>query len=29
MLPSEAVDMLRHYHLMLDDNLQEDGELLR
>jgi FlaA1/EpsC-like NDP-sugar epimerase len=29
MLPSEAVDMLRNYHLMLDDNLQEDGELLR
>ena len=22
-------EMLRHYHLMLDDNLQEDGELLR
>ncbi|MBE0683404.1 MAG: polysaccharide biosynthesis protein [Anaerolineales bacterium] len=29
MAPSEVVDMLRHYHLMLDDNLQEDGELLR
>lgn len=29
MAPSEVVDMLRNHHLMLDDNLQEDGELLR
>jgi FlaA1/EpsC-like NDP-sugar epimerase len=29
MSPSEVMDMLRRYHLMLDDNLQEDGELLR
>ena len=29
MAPSEVVDMLRQYRLMLDDNLQEDGELLR
>jgi UDP-glucose 4-epimerase len=29
MAPADVVDMLRHYHLMLDDNLKEDGELLR
>ena len=29
MSPSEVIDMLRQYRLMLDDNLQEDGELLR
>ena len=29
MAPADVVDMLRHYRLMLDDNLQEDGELLR
>ncbi|MHB8778308.1 MAG: polysaccharide biosynthesis protein [Anaerolineales bacterium] len=29
MTPAEVVDMLRHYRLMLDDTLQEDGELLR
>jgi len=29
MLPSEAVDMLHHYHLLLDDDPEEDGELLR
>lgn len=29
MAPAGVVDMLRHYRLMLDDNLQEDGELLR
>lgn len=29
MSPSAVVDLLRHFHLMLDDNLQEDGELLR
>ena len=27
--PADVVDMLRHYHLMVDDNLKEDGELLR
>jgi len=29
MAPAGVVDMLRHYRLMVDDNLQEDGELLR
>ena len=29
MSPSGVVDMLRHHRLMLNDNLQEDGELLR
>jgi len=29
MEPAGVVDMLRHHRLMLDDNLQEDGELLR
>lgn len=29
MSASEVVDMLRRHHLMLDDNLQENGELLR
>jgi FlaA1/EpsC-like NDP-sugar epimerase len=29
MSPEEAVKMLHHYHLLLDENLQEDGELLR
>jgi UDP-glucose 4-epimerase len=29
MTPAGVVEMLRHYRLMLDDNLQEDGELLR
>jgi UDP-glucose 4-epimerase len=29
MTPQGVEDMLRHHHLMLDDNMQEDGELLR
>ena len=29
MAPAGVVDMLRHHRLMVDDNLQEDGELLR
>ena len=29
MAPADVVDMLRHYHLMVDDNLKEDEELLR
>lgn len=29
MSPSGVVDMLHYHRLMLDDNLQEDGELLR
>jgi hypothetical protein len=29
MAPAGVVDMLQHFRLMLDDNLQEDGELLR
>lgn len=29
MAPASVVAMLRHHCLMLDDNLQEDGELLR
>lgn len=26
---SETLKMLRHFHLMLEDNPQEDGEMLR
>lgn len=29
MPPEDVVNMLHHFHLMLDDNMQEDGELLR
>jgi FlaA1/EpsC-like NDP-sugar epimerase len=29
MPPAGVVDMLHHFRLMLDDNMQEDGELLR
>jgi UDP-glucose 4-epimerase len=29
MPPADLADMLRRFHLMIDDNLQEDGELLR
>lgn len=29
MTPGSVTDMLRHYRLMVDENIQEDGELLR